>query len=162
MKKMIISEEEKNRILEMHKSPTKKGYLKEQQDLANESILQECAYKLYKIEGDENNPQSTGIPFLDMIAEACRDFIKTDDWDEEKIVEALEFGSPNDVKKSQEILRCFFKSARWGAFPLQDNNPLLTIARKAFTTMGMTDLGDKELKMRAQKALSRFGIKTKI
>jgi len=59
----------------------------------------------------------------------------------------------------QNILRCFFKGIN---FSIQDNNPLLTICRKTFTTMGMTDIGDKQNKIRAQKALSKLGILTKI
>jgi hypothetical protein len=136
-----------------------KRVINEQTSVTNNSIMISCAEDLYKINPPEDDPQSTGIPLIDMIGEATF-YFDSNDWDEEGIVRALEVGNPNELEKYQNILRCSFKKI--GGLPLQENNPLLTIARKTFTTMGMTDFGDKELKMRAQKALFRLGIKIKI
>jgi hypothetical protein len=159
-----ISQEEKKRILEMHESATRKQYLKEQEYGygKNEDTMLDCAESLGFIGRDgncEGRCLETEIILLDKIMVSCDAFNDTD-WDEESFVSALENAKISDVKPTQTILMCTLKKI--GGFQLQDNNPLLTIARKAFTTMGMTDFGDKELKMRAEKALSRLGIKTKI
>ena len=45
---------------------------------------------------------------------------------------------------------------------MQDNNPLLSICRTAFTSYGHTDISDLGYKKRAQKALKKLGILTSI
>jgi hypothetical protein len=165
MKKFIISEEEKKRILGMHETETRKQYLKEEEEYGygkNQDTMLDCAESLGFIgrDGDcEGRCLETKIKLLDKIMVSCDAFNDTD-WDEESLVSALENANISDVKPTQTILMCTLKKI--GGFQLQDNNPLLTIARKAFTTMGFTDFGDKELKIRAEKALNRLGIKSKI
>jgi hypothetical protein len=161
-----ISQEEKNRILEMHSGrkpiiketySNKKSMIYEQEDMGNVSILYSClgtdaeAMKEFHLsEIDE---------LLDVLFEATNEFNWESDWDEEMLVSALELGDLQSVNDSQNALRCVMKKLN---ISIQDNNPLLTICRKAFTSFGHTDLGDDKNKNRAQSALLKLNIKTRI
>jgi len=155
MKKIIrLTERDLTRIV--------KNVIREQQSEGNEIILCNCTEKLYKISCENEEGEYVGfqgkLPLIDGIMEATY-YFTSDDYDEDALINALEMGKRNEVEMYQNILRCFFKGIN---FSIQDNNPLLTICRKTFTTMGMTDIGDKQNKIRAQKALSKLGILTKI
>jgi hypothetical protein len=83
---------------------------------------------------------------------------------ENGIVQALQQGNRELAKSANQLLTCFMKRMN---IPIVDNNPLLTICKKAFTTginvPGLrTDFGDKDNKAAAQKALANLGIMGRI
>ena len=130
-----------------------KGNIKEQKDLSNLSILYECIGMAPNAHLDE---VSQG---LDTIFDATQGLMMDSDFDEDMIVKGLGELQTSEVRNIQRYLSCFMKKTN---IQMADNNPLLTICRKAFTTFGSTDFGDSGLKSQAEKQLKRLGIQTKI
>ena len=124
--------------------------IKEQKDLSNLSILYEC------IGMEPNAELSQG---LGTIFDATQGLMMDSDFDEDMIVKGLGELQTSEVRNIQRYLSCFMKKTN---IQMVDNNPLLTICRKAFTTFGSTDFGDSGLKSQAEKQLKRLGIQTKI
>jgi hypothetical protein len=134
-----------------------KRVIKEQEDIANLSILFECmgmdALAAGEIHLDE---VSEG---LDTIFDATQALDMDSNFDEEMLIQGLGQLQTSEVRDIQRYLSCFMKKTN---IQIVDNNPLLTICRKAFTTLGRTDIGDSGLKTQAEKQLKRLGIATRI
>ena len=131
--------------------------IKEQKDLSNLSILYECIGMKPNAEGEIHLDEvSQG---LDTIFDATQGLMMDSDFDEDMIVKGLGELQTSEVRNIQRYLSCFMKKTN---IQMVDNNPLLTICRKAFTTFGSTDFGDSGLKSQAEKQLKRLGIQTKI
>lgn len=150
MKKVIrLTESDLTRLV--------KRVIKEQQDIANLSILFECmgmdALAAGEIHLDE---VSEG---LDTIFDATRALEMDSNFDEEMLIQGLGQLQTSEVRDIQKYLSCFMRKKN---IQMVDNNPLLTICRKAFTTLGRTDIGDSGYKAQAQKELKRLGIPTRI
>lgn len=84
------------------------------------------------------------------------------DWDEKGILNVLRNLGSNKAEftKIQKVLACYMKKMN---VPMEQNNPLMTLARKAFQTkiggMKMTDFMGGDDVRTAQTYLSRLGIK---
>ena len=155
-----IGESEKNRILEIHniaKSHFGTSIIKEQSEFKNLSVLYNClnikSNSIEEIHLDEINQ------LLDSLFDATNSLDWGSDWDEEKITSALENANSQEVNQAQKALSCYMRSQK---IQMQDNNPLLSICRTAFTSYGHTDISDLGYKKRAQKALKKLGILTSI
>jgi hypothetical protein len=160
MKKVI-------RLTESELTNIVKRVINEQREVVVEMLLMECFPKellKYDPQSGEKSPPKNFL--LDTLMEATDSFNDGGaiNWDEEKIVKALEGSTIKDANLVQKVLRCLLPKIEFRE--LQDNNPLLTICRIVFTNslMGVsfTDPGDQELKMKAQKALKKIGINTNI
>lgn len=133
--------------------------IKEQSDMRNLSIIYDCSGV------DESEVELSEInSIVDGLYDATNGLEFDSDWDESGIVQTLEQGNSRLAKSANQLLACFMKRMN---IPIIDNNPLLTICKKAFTTginvPGLrTDLGDKGHKAAAQKALIRLGISGRI
>jgi hypothetical protein len=137
--------------------------IKEQSDMRNLSIIYDCA-DLDGAAGVEEVELSEINPIIDVLYDATNGFEFDSDWDENGIVQALQQGNRGLAKSANQLLTCFMKRMN---IPIVDNNPLLTICKKAFTTginvPGLrTDFGDKDNKAAAQKALANLGIMGRI
>ena len=131
--------------------------IKEQKDLSNLSILYECIGMEPNAEGEIHLDEvSQG---LDTIFDATQGLMMDSGFDEDMIVKGLGELQTSEVRNIQRYLSCFMKKTN---IQMVDNNPLLTICRKAFTTRGFTDIGDSGLKAQAEKQLKRLGIATRI
>ena len=162
MKKVIrLTEADLTRIV--------RRVINEQDSMRVEQILMSCyPGKLHREpeSGEDFLPKNM---FLEGLMEATNYFNDSSNWDEEgflfEIESAIANGRRKEIETTQKLLQCAWNKLGMST-KLQDNNPLLTLARMMFTTtiMGrpMTDLGDSENKERAQYALSKLGIKTKI
>jgi len=134
-----------------------KRVIKEQEDIANLTILYECIDIDDLSYGEiELSEVSQG---LDTIFDATQALIMDSDFDEDLLVKGLSQLQTSEVRQVQKYLTCYMKTKN---IQMSDNNPLLTICRKAFTTFGSTDFGDSGLKSQAEKQLKRLGIQTKI
>ena len=128
--------------------------IKEQYDAGNLSILLQCIgvddeFHLFEV--------SEG---LDTIFDATNSLQMDSDFDETMLIKGLsQLKNSSEVREIQNYLSCFMKKRN---IKMEDNNPLLTICRKAFTTFGSTDFGDSKLKSQAESQLKRLGIQTKI
>jgi hypothetical protein len=133
--------------------------IKEQSDMRNLSIIYDCSGV------DESEVELSEInSIVDGLYDATNGLDFGSNWDENGIVQTLEQGDGRLAKSANQLLACFMKRMN---IPIVDNNPLLTICKKAFTTginvPGLrTDFGDKNDKVAAQKALSRLGISGRI
>jgi len=130
--------------------------INEQSDMRNLSILYGCL----GINGTEEIHLSEVNPMIDGLYDATNGLNFNSDWNENGIVQSLQQGDGRLAKSTNQALACFMKKMN---IPIVDNNPLLTICRKAFTTginvPGLrTDFGDKGIKATAQKALTSLGI----
>jgi hypothetical protein len=96
---------------------------------------------------------------LSNLYDATNDFEFESNWDEEKFINALEMTNPREVNAAQKALTCYMSKK---GIKIIDNNPLLTMVKTAFTTLGYTDIGDSEYKKRAQRVLAKLGIKGNI
>ena len=143
-----------------------KRVISEQSSSVNTMILDECGEKFgYPIvEG-----QITSNKFIDRLTNACYWFDSAlGDWNEEGIVNALKIATPKTYSDGQKILQCAFKRGfrssftKGQEFSANDPDPIMSILRKAFKTYGITDIGDSDNLLKAQKELNRLGIKTKI
>jgi hypothetical protein len=140
-----------------------KRVVNEQSDMRNLSIIYDCA-DLDGAAGVEEVELSEINPIIDVLYDATNGFEFDSDWDENGIVQALQQGNRELAKSANQLLTCFMKRMN---IPIVDNNPLLTICKKAFTTginvPGLrTDFGDKDNKAAAQKALANLGIMGRI
>jgi hypothetical protein len=136
-----------------------KRVISEQSDIGNLSLIYDCL-DLDGAAGREEIPLSKINPMLDGLYDATNGLEFNSDWDEDSIVQALQQGNGKYAKFANKILTCVMKRMN---VPIVDNNPLLTICKKAFTTginvPGLrTDFGDKDNKAAAQKALTSLGI----
>jgi len=133
--------------------------IKEQSDMRNLSIIYDCSgLDASEVELSEINS------IVDGLYDATNGLDFGSNWDENGIVQALEQGDGRLAKSANQLLACFMKRM---SIPIVDNNPLLTICKKAFTTginvPGLrTDFGDKDNKAAAQKALANLGIMGRI
>ena len=130
--------------------------INEQSDMRNLSILYGCL----GINGTEEIHLSEVNPMIDGLYDATNGLKFNSDWNENGIVQSLQQGDGRLAKSTNQALACFMKKMN---IPIVDNNPLLTICKKAFTTginvPGLrTDFGDKGMKATAQKALTSLGI----
>jgi hypothetical protein len=137
-----------------------KRVINEQSDMRNLSVLYDCL----GIDGTDEIHLSEVNPIIDGLYDATNGLEFGSNWDENGIVQALQQGDGQLAKSANQALACFMKKMN---IPIVDNNPLLTICKKAFTTginvPGLrTDFGDKNDKVAAQKALSRLGISGRI
>jgi hypothetical protein len=136
-----------------------KRVINEQSDMRNLSVLYDCSGV------DESEVELSEInSIVDGLYDATNGLDFGSNWDENGIVQTLEQGDGRLAKSANQLLACFMKRMN---IPIVDNNPLLTICKKAFTTginvPGLrTDFGDKNYKVAAQKALSRLGISGRI
>jgi hypothetical protein len=133
-----------------------KRVINEQSDMRNLSLIYDCL----GIDGVEEIHLSEINPIIDGLYDATNGLEFDSDWNENGIVQALQQGNGQLAKSANQALTCFMKKMN---IPIVDNNPLLTICKKAFTTginvPGLrTDFGDKNNKVAAQKALTRLGI----
>ena len=124
--------------------------------MRNLSLINDCL----GIDGVEEIHLSEINPIIDGLYDATNGLEFDSDWDENGIVQALQKGNGQLAKSANQALTCFMKKMN---IPIVDNNPLLTICKKAFTTginvPGLrTDFGDKDKKVAAQKALTSLGI----
>ena len=101
-----------------------KKVIKEQRDMKNQMILTNCyPKKLLKYE-----PQSEMYyidnNLLDELEEATSSFSSGSfsNWDEERIVKALETSTKENAKLVQDVLKCALPKMGFGK--LYDNNPL--------------------------------------
>jgi hypothetical protein len=101
---------------------------------------------------------------LNDLYDATNELQFNSDWDENSIVQALQQGNRELAKSTNQALTCYMRRLN---IPIVDNNPILTICKRAFTTginvPGLrTDFGDKDNKAAAQKALINLGISGRI
>jgi hypothetical protein len=140
-----------------------KRVVNEQSDMRNLSLIYDCMDLDGEASVDEVHLSEIN-PIIDGLYDATNGLEFNSDWDENGIVQALQQGNRELAKSTNQILTCFMKRMK---IPIVDNNPLLTICKKAFTTginiPGLrTDFGDKDNKAAAQKALANLGIMGRI
>ena len=133
--------------------------INEQSDMRNLSLIYDCM-DLDGVASVDEVHWSEINPIIDGLYDATNGLNFNSDWNENGIVQSLQQGDGRLAKSTNQALACFMKKMN---IPIVDNNPLLTICRKAFTTginvPGLrTDFGDKGIKATAQKALTSLGI----
>lgn len=131
-------------------------------DLTDENTI-DLVYKCAKVQkGMINQVHDDISPFLNQVLLACQHFTSNNlNWYEESFVPALENVTKNkaDFDKTQNILRCLLPKK---GIQIEENNPILTICRKMFTTKffgkRVPDPGEGTNINRAQIALAKLGI----
>lgn len=134
--------------------------------ISEQQVEEQRMQKIYECAGLKYNPDGEmahlfeAYPFLNEMVEATKMFLGWADWDEDRIVKALEGVSQKDFVATDKILRCILQKFQ---VSLGSQNPYVYILKISFNNrLTGTDPQDIQNKQRAQKVLDKFGVREKI